>query len=779
MTLGTILVELGVDTRPLVSGMQTGERSLQNFGSSAQQVAQRVGSSMGQVERLTLRAGGAVDTAAGDVRQALASIQAASEQTTNSLGKMAAAGQRLQPPIRAVGGASSNAQQAMMQLGYALNDAQQFSYGASAGIRSISNNLVPVIGLLGGGAGAVALFSAAATAAAIFGDKLFDSGKKAKTAAGEYKEAIDEVLRFEQIRGVEIPVERIPEAIGTLEQAVRKNEELVRLYREQARPLQETKAAISNIVAAGARGEAVDRKRLQALREEKATLEAALEPRRAAAEAAQEQLKNDQTLVAALQQQLDKQGKQVPAVERLRQLGFELDGIEKDRLTNQRNLIDAIRKQIREIERLNRASRGGEIKPRPPQPGILRDGEVRPGALDRIQTPLGTEELRAFSVALRDAGMSAEEAARLQDRFQRESEESASAARFAASVIGNVFRNEAVAGVERFADFVRTTVMELGTAQRAYAAAQVELTRWQIEEEIKELEAGFNRKKISQARYNQEIAGLKSRLASGEITQDEYAAEEAALKASLNARAISRQEYTIRMKALTAELAIVEQEAALQTGSLIEQVFHNLKDTVSQTLRSIVAEITAAIAKAALLKGILALTMPGTKFSFANLLLGSLGFRAEGGPVEPGKPYVVGERGAELIMPSRPGFVLPADVTKELLSGRSASQTAAAAVAPLRPALPRSAAQDSLPASRALSAPTLARKQTAADFMPAAASYASTMGGPPAAFRERDQGRIIQAGPTIIRNELRIAPRIGMGELWFELEEYKAEQGIR
>jgi hypothetical protein len=36
-----------------------------------------------------------------------------------------------------------------------------------------------------------------------------------------------------------------------------------------------------------------------------------------------------------------------------------------------------------------------------------------------------------------------------------------------------------------------------------------------------------------------------------------------------------------------------------------------------------------------------------------------LGFKAEGGPIEPGRPYIVGERGPELIVPKQSGFVLP------------------------------------------------------------------------------------------------------------------------
>jgi phage-related minor tail protein len=46
---------------------------------------------------------------------------------------------------------------------------------------------------------------------------------------------------------------------------------------------------------------------------------------------------------------------------------------------------------------------------------------------------------------------------------------------------------------------------------------------------------------------------------------------------------------------------------------------------------------------------------------FGNLLPGIFGTRATGGPVMAGKPYVVGERGPELFVPSGPGTVVAND----------------------------------------------------------------------------------------------------------------------
>jgi hypothetical protein len=55
-------------------------------------------------------------------------------------------------------------------------------------------------------------------------------------------------------------------------------------------------------------------------------------------------------------------------------------------------------------------------------------------------------------------------------------------------------------------------------------------------------------------------------------------------------------------------------------------------------------------------------------------VLGHGGFtqRAVGGPVTPGRPYLVGERGPELIVPDRSGYVIPAAQTRQLVGAMSA-----------------------------------------------------------------------------------------------------------
>ena len=69
--------------------------------------------------------------------------------------------------------------------------------------------------------------------------------------------------------------------------------------------------------------------------------------------------------------------------------------------------------------------------------------------------------------------------------------------------------------------------------------------------------------------------------------------------------------------------------------------------------RSVIADLVAVASKMAIIfafKKAIALTGMGTIFG---------GFLAQGGTAQAGKPYVVGEKGAELIIPNRTSSVIP------------------------------------------------------------------------------------------------------------------------
>lgn len=68
---------------------------------------------------------------------------------------------------------------------------------------------------------------------------------------------------------------------------------------------------------------------------------------------------------------------------------------------------------------------------------------------------------------------------------------------------------------------------------------------------------------------------------------------------------------------------------------------------------------------------------PPSPFGPAPLPFG--GYRQEGGPVQPGLAYIVGEAGPELIVPQQPGMVLP----NQTLTGRASAQDGAVRSGPL------------------------------------------------------------------------------------------------
>jgi hypothetical protein len=92
-------------------------------------------------------------------------------------------------------------------------------------------------------------------------------------------------------------------------------------------------------------------------------------------------------------------------------------------------------------------------------------------------------------------------------------------------------------------------------------------------------------------------------------------------------------------------------------GGALQQAFR--KGTFSaRQFGNIIGDMLARLAAQAVVFLILNAVTGGGFGKFVSM--GKfLGFKAEGGPIEPGRPYIVGERGPELIVPKQSGFVLP------------------------------------------------------------------------------------------------------------------------
>lgn len=80
------------------------------------------------------------------------------------------------------------------------------------------------------------------------------------------------------------------------------------------------------------------------------------------------------------------------------------------------------------------------------------------------------------------------------------------------------------------------------------------------------------------------------------------------------------------------------------------------KDGMLKAFQGVLNEMASELLKSQVMK-LLSSAFTGGGGFFAGIA-GALGFRANGGPVSAGRPYIVGERGPELMIPSRSGTVV-------------------------------------------------------------------------------------------------------------------------
>ena len=161
---------------------------------------------------------------------------------------------------------------------------------------------------------------------------------------------------------------------------------------------------------------------------------------------------------------------------------------------------------------------------------------------------------------------------------------------------------------------------------------------------------GLNVGEQERARVAAELLAVAQRggaTATAEQTQRMNAAAEAAGKA--------RMEYEIaagRLQKLNAASAAFGQALS---NSFADAILEGKK------LNDVMADLLKSIARMAINSTIMSLFTPGagqTASPFASL------FKAEGGPVTAGRPYIVGERGPELMIPNQGGMIVPNDALR-------------------------------------------------------------------------------------------------------------------
>ena len=123
--------------------------------------------------------------------------------------------------------------------------------------------------------------------------------------------------------------------------------------------------------------------------------------------------------------------------------------------------------------------------------------------------------------------------------------------------------------------------------------------------------------------------------------------------------------------ALIANTITPSLEAMIQAIGRGENAFQAFGNGVKAVLIQVIQKLTAT----AILAGILSTLFPGGlggTQGFGAIFGKLLGFRANGGPVTGNSPYIVGERGPELFVPSVSGSIVPNNAVGSFMGGRMA-----------------------------------------------------------------------------------------------------------
>lgn len=129
-------------------------------------------------------------------------------------------------------------------------------------------------------------------------------------------------------------------------------------------------------------------------------------------------------------------------------------------------------------------------------------------------------------------------------------------------------------------------------------------------------------------------------------------------------------EQTIRIKELEDAMVMVRETGQAVTRGL-EQAFRNWMNGQKVEVKEFVRQVLADLAMITLRRSVLDPLSSGITSGIGSLLGGAL---AEGGPAEKDVPYLIGERGPEIFVPSTSGHVVPNHAISKLSgdAGRTA-----------------------------------------------------------------------------------------------------------
>jgi SLT domain-containing protein len=174
--------------------------------------------------------------------------------------------------------------------------------------------------------------------------------------------------------------------------------------------------------------------------------------------------------------------------------------------------------------------------------------------------------------------------------------------------------------------------------------------------------------------YERDLEGFRRMLAEKQIDDADFqkAREQLSILAGQKIKA-AYEEETKALRELTNEMA-GSLESAL--GSGFRQMLEQGKVDFKQWTISLLADLATLIMRTLVLKQI-AESIAGAFGSFMGGMGFSIPARASGGPVERGKPYMVGERGPEMFVPAQSGRIVSAAATERALAADAGQLSAA------------------------------------------------------------------------------------------------------
>lgn len=176
-----------------------------------------------------------------------------------------------------------------------------------------------------------------------------------------------------------------------------------------------------------------------------------------------------------------------------------------------------------------------------------------------------------------------------------------------------------------------------------------------VDPRIREAERWFERTRTAAERYAEELADLNELQKLGYLDADTYARAIEEIGKSYGTASDQAKFFEGLQQDLKDGFL-----DAIVSGKDLADVFENLAKSIARAALEAALFNTGPFASGG-----------GTGGGLLGGLLGGIfgGFRADGGDVETGKAYVVGERGPELFAPTMPGTIIPADRLRRADSG--------------------------------------------------------------------------------------------------------------